>query len=183
MEIKKTITTIFMVPTLGIPRGELTNNGFINGYIKDARRDVQYEGVIYLLLRPKNLDKFREFLDSEYERTKNVIDDYDYEDGLIVIVYKLDPNFKPDFDLVKKGKYSKTSLDFQATFPTVVKIVKNGLHLDEVSLQYRIFNRSQDLISYWEKEFGMVFDHDQEVWRGFREEDEILTLDKMKENV
>lgn len=172
-----------MVPTLKIPKDALKDNGFINGYVKDGGREVQYEGCIYLLFQPKDLDKFREFLDSEYERTKDLIDDYDYESGYVVVVYQLDSKFAKDFDLVKKGKYSKTSPAFQALFPKVIKIKKNGLHRDEISLQYRVFNRTEDLIKFWEEKLGVEFEDDQEVWHGFEEEDEILNIEKLKEYV
>ena len=182
-DIKKTITTIFMVPTLKIPKGELQDNGFINGYIKDGNREVQYEDCIYLLFQPKHLNKFREFLDNEYERTKAIIDDYDYEDGFVVVVYQLDPKFKKDFKLVKQSKYSKTSSLFQEQFTKVIKIKKNGLYRDEISLQYRIFNRTEDLIKFWEEKLGVEFDDDQEVWHAFEEENEILNIQKLKEHV
>ena len=70
MEIKRTITSIFMVPTLGINKDKLLSNNFINGYYKDIRREEQYKDSIYLLFKPSNLDKFKEFLDEEYEKTK-----------------------------------------------------------------------------------------------------------------
>jgi hypothetical protein len=182
-DVKKTITSVFMVPTLQIPRGELQDNGFINGYVKDGSREVQYENCIYLLFQPKNLDKFREFLDSEYERTKNIIDDYDYQDGFVVVVYQLDKKFNKDFMLIKEGLYSRTSKDFQALFPKVIKIKKNGLQRDEISLQYRVFNRTEDLIKFWEDKLGVEFDDDQEVWHAFILEDEILNIEKLKEHV
>ncbi|NBW33747.1 MAG: hypothetical protein EBR30_01680 [Cytophagia bacterium] len=183
MEVKKTITSIFMVPTLKIPRGELTENGFINGYIKDGSREVQYDDCIYLLFQPKDLDKFREFLDSEYERTKAIVDDYDYQDRFVVVVYQLDNKFARDFSLIRRGKYSKTSPAFQAMFPKVIKIKKNGLHRDEISLQYRVFNRTEDLVKFWEDKLGVEFTDDQEVWHGFEEENEILNIEKLKEYV
>jgi len=183
MEVKKTITSIFMVPTLKIPKGELTDNGFINGYIKDGSREVQYDNCIYLLFQPRNLDRFREFLDSEYERTKAIIDDYDYQDGFVVVVYQLDTRFAKDFSLVRKGKYSKTSSQFQSLFPKVIKLKKNGLHRDEISLQYRVFNRTEDLVKFWEDKLGVEFTDDQEVWHGFEEENEILNIEKLKEYV
>ena len=68
MDIKKTITSIFIVPTLSIPKEKLADNGYINGYIKDGKREIQYENAVYLLFKPENLDKFRDFLDDEYER-------------------------------------------------------------------------------------------------------------------
>jgi hypothetical protein len=183
MEIKKTITTIFMVPTLKINRDHLYDNGFMNGYVKDVRKDVQYENCIYLLFKPENIDKFKDFLDGEYERTKSIIDDYDYEDGYVVVVYELDNKYKRDFEYVKKGKYSKTSKEFQSLFPKIVKIKTNGRYKDEISLQYRIFNHTEDLVQFWENKLDVKFDDDQELWHAFIEENEILNLDKIKEYV
>jgi hypothetical protein len=185
MEIKKNITSIFMVPTLKVPKDALRSNGFINAYIRDDRRDDQYKESIYLLFKPKDLDKFREFLDSEYDRTKTIIEDYDYEDGFVVVVYQLNEKYKKDFELVKQGKYSKTSSDFQKVFPKIIKIVKNGLQRDELSLQYRIFNKAEALVEFWEEKLGIDFKtavgDDFEVWSGWEEENEILELDKIKE--
>jgi hypothetical protein len=185
MEIKKNITSIFMVPTLKVPKDALRSNGFINAYIRDDRRDDDYKESIYLLFKPKDLDKFREFLDNEYDRTKTVIEDYDYEDGYVVVVYQLNERYKKDFTLIKQGKYSKTSSDFQKVFPKIIKIVKNGLHRDELSLQYRIFNKAEDLVDFWEEKLGIdlktTVGNDFEVWEGWDEQKEILELDKIKE--
>jgi hypothetical protein len=183
MEIKKTITSIFIVPTLSIGKEKLADNGYINGYIKDARKEVQYKNAVYLLFKPKDLDKFRDFLDGEYERTKQIIDDYDYEDGYVVVVYELNNKLERDFELIKQGKYSKTSPKFQEIFPKIVKLKRNGLYKDEVSLQYRIFNKTEDLRKYWEDKFDMELGPEMEVWSGFFEDDEILNLDKIKNNV
>jgi hypothetical protein len=183
MEIKKTITSIFIVPTLSIGKEKLVDNGFINGYIKDGGREVQYDNSIYILFKPENLDKFKEFLDEEYERTKSIIDDYDYEDGYVVVVYQLNSKLDKDIELIKQGKYSQTSPKFQEIFPKIVKLKRNGLLKDEVSLQYRIFNKTKDLIQFWEDKLDVEFDDSYEVWDGFFEENETLNLDKLKENV
>ena len=183
MEIKKTITSIFIVPTLSIGRERLADNGYINGYMKDGRKDIQYESCVYLLFKPEDLDKFREFLDTEYERTKSIIDDYDYEDGYVVVVYIPSSRIGKDLELVKQGKYSKTSSQFQQLFPKVIKIKVNGLSRDQLSIQYRIFNKTNDLKEYWEEKLGVEFDEDQEVWYGFFEEEEVLDLDKIKNYV
>lgn len=182
MEVKKTITSIFMVPTLGIDKDAIKTNGFINAYCRDGGRDIQYENCIYILFRPEDLDEFREFLDGEYERTKSVIDDYDYDGGYVVVVYELDQKFKKDFTLVKEGLYSKTSPEFQKKFSKIVKIKREGLHKDEISLQYRIFNKTEDLKKYWEDKFDMEFDDEWEVWDGFNLDKETLLIDKIKEN-
>lgn len=181
MSIKITITSIFMVPTLKIDREGLSENGFINGYLSDSRRDVQHRNAVYLLFKPDNLDKFREFLDNEYERTTYILDDYDYEDGYVVVVYQLNPMWREDFMLVREGMYSRTSKEFQKDFPKVIKIMKNGLHRDEISLQYRIFNKTFDLKDYWETKLDINFTDDMEVWNGFDINKETLDLDTVKQ--
>jgi len=183
MEIKKTITSIFFVPMLSIGREKLSDNGFINGYIKDDRKDTQYENAVYILFKPKDLYKFKNFLDEEYERTKSIIDDYDYEDGYVVVVYELNKRLDDDIALIKQGKYSLTSKKFQEIFPKIVKLKRNGLHKDEISIQYRIFNKTEDLRQYWEDKLGVEFDENWEVWDGWDEETETLNLDKIKKHV
>lgn len=182
MKFDKTVTTIFIVPTLSISRDKLRDNVFINGYIKDGKRDVQYENSVYLLFKPENIDKFKEFLDEEYERTKSIIDDYDYEDGYVVVVYVLNERLKSDFDLIKQGKYSKTSTKFQGIFPKSFTSPDDN-YSTKISLQFRIFNKTQDLKKFWEDKLDMELDDDMEVWDGFFEENETLNLDKLKENV
>ena len=183
MDVKKTITSIFIVPTLKINKELLMDNGFINGYIKDENKELNYENSVCVLFKPNDLDKFRNFLDGEYERTKNIIEDYDYEGGHVVVVYQLDKNFRKDFALIKKGLYSKTSVEFQKLFPKVIKITKNGLHKDEVSLQYMVFNRTPQLIEFWQNRLEVTFDDEQEVWHEFNLENETLNINKIIENV
>lgn len=183
MEVKKTITSIFMVPTLKIDRKKLATNGFINAYSKDVKQEVEYKDAIYILFKPNDLDIFRSFLAEEYERTDQVIEDYDYPDGYVVVIYKLDSKFKKDFELVRLGKYSLTSIRFQDIFPKTVTIIKNRMSREEISLQYRIFNRTEDLIAFWEERLAVEFADDQEVWYGFDEDKEVLDIDKIKEYV
>ena len=186
---KATISTIFLVPTLKIPKEELVLNGFINGFIKEELSDEHiYQNCVYLLFKHKGLDRFRIFLDKEYERTKDLIEDYDVGE-YIVIVYKLNKKFKDDFELVYKGKYSHTSKKFQALFLASKKIItEDGLHRDEISLQVRIFKKTEDLQEYWIDSLGMdnkkcKWNDSYEVWSGFEIENETLTEDKLKELV
>lgn len=179
--ITKTITSIFMVPILKIPRETLKENKFLNGYIKDKVRGIEYDDAIFLLFRPEQLDRFRVFLDSEYERTKNIIDDYDHPGGFVVVVYKLNPDYAEDYALIRKGKYSKTSPEFQAEFPKKVTIKTGFRPKQELSLHYRIFNRTEELLRFWEEKLDVTFGDNQEVWEGFLEERETLTEEKLKE--
>lgn len=181
--MKKTITTIFMVPTLKIPKGALRLLGFINAFQYDIDREIDYgEGkVIYLLFKHDDIEYFREFLDAEYDRTEAIIEDYDYPNGFVVLVYKLDSTWNRDFSLIKRSKYSKTSPAFQKMFPKVIKIIdKRGLHKDEISLQHRVFNKTLDLIAYWEKKIGIEWTDDMEVWPAYDESKEILNMIEIK---
>ena len=179
--MKKTITTIFIIPTLSIDRDDLKYNGFINGYISDERRDVQYKDAVYLLFKPEDLDRFRDFLENENAKNQGILDDYDYEDGYVVVVYKLNPKWKKDFMLVREGLYSRTSEEFQKLFPQVIKAdTKRGILRDQLSLQFRVFTRSPELIDYWEKKLDVVFTDDMEVWDGFTVQNEVLDLEKIK---
>jgi|SRR5690606_5586341 len=178
-----TISTIFLLPTLKISREGLQNNGFINAYCIDKRRDIQYDNSLYLLFKPKNLSKFKDFLDNEYTRTVNIIDDYDYENDFVVLVYTLDDIWKDDIDLVKKGKYSKLSNEFKEQFPKTVTIVNGRTFKEEISLQWRIFSKDPKLREYWENKINVSFTDDLEVWDGWHEDKETLDIEKIKELV
>jgi len=183
MKRKNTCTTIFMVPTLKVPKDSLRKNGFINAYLKDDMSDDEYKDCIYVLFRPDDIDLFKDFLDSEYDRTKQIVEDYDYEGGFVIVVYKLNKKFEKDFEIIKQGKYSKTSEEFQKLFPKVIKLKKNGLHRDELSLQYRIFNKTKDLVEYWQDRVGEnAWEDYYEVWTGFQEENETLTKKVLNES-
>lgn len=181
MKPRSSVTSIFMVPTLNIDREKLLENKFFNGYVKDGNRDVQYENCIYLLFKPKDLEIFRNFLSDEYERTKAIIDDYDYSGGFVVLVYELDRKFDKDFKLIRQGKYSKTSKAFQNLFPKTIKIKKGFMEREDVALQHRIFKKSEDVIEYWEQKIGTFLPDGIEVWETFIEEKETLNIDKIKQ--
>lgn len=179
MEIKKTVSSIFMVPTLNIKKDCLKGNGFLNAYSKDGGREDQYQNCVYLLFHPDDTDKFREFLEVEYDRGI-VIDDYDYAEGYVVVVYTLNPRFKRDFDLIRSGKYSKTSVEFQAEFPKTVNVEKNGYTKESASIQSKIFEKSIDLVEFWEDKLGVRFGEDQELWQEFNPDTETLNLEQVK---
>jgi len=165
-----------MVPTLNVPKDVLLDNGFLNAYVGDVDKDIEYENSVYLLFLPEDILKFREFLDDEYERTTTIIEDYDYLNGYVVIVYKLNMKWETNFDLIRQGRYSETTDDFQKLFRKVIKIKKNGLHRDELSLQYRIFNKTEDMIEYWQDKLGIDWDDNFEVWDGYDIAKETLNI-------
>ncbi len=182
MTLKKTISTLFLVPTVGINRDTLKDNGIINGYVSDKDREITYPDSVYILFRPPNMDRFKEFVDVQYERNKGLIDDYDPAEKFVVLVYTLNPKFKENYDLIKQGKYSKTSKEFQALFPKVIKLVKKGQPAKEsISLQYQIFNKSEELKEYWDDRAAIDFKGDMEVWDTWDDGNETLNIERIKE--
>lgn len=178
--MSKTVTSIFMVPTLKIDISNIKENGFINAYIGDLKKDLNYENCIYLLFKPSNLERFREFLDSEYNRTENIVEDYDYEQGYVVVVYKLNDFFKDDFDVVKSGKYSETSTLFRQEFSKIVRIKnEEGVVKSETSLQHLIFQKSLSMKLYLEEIIGCTITDDMEVWQTFVPEKETLDIEEI----
>ncbi len=170
-----------MLPTIGLSKDILTKNGFINAYSHDDGKEHPYENCIYVLFKPDDIDIFRDFVSGQYTDNDNIVEDYDYDNEYLVAVYKLNEDFKKDFDLVRKGKYSKTSKYFKDLFPEKVKIVVNSYKTEQLSLQNRIFTRSKDLVEYWETKLGLVFTEDMELWEGFDIEKETLNIKKIKE--
>lgn len=171
----KTITTIFIVPTLGIDKPILNKNGFVNGYLDDFDHDLDYEDVVYVLFKPKNLDEFKIFLEDVYENNKLVIEDYNNEKDEIIVIFKLDEKFKKDYDLILSGKYSKTSEAFKDNFPKTVLI--NGV--ETKSLQAMIFDKDPKLARYWSSFLGDddVVDKSLELWPAINLNKEILNYE------
>lgn len=172
-----------MLPTLKLKKDDLMSNGFINAYSQDDTRELSYQNCIHLLFKPLDFDSFRKFLYTQYDTHKSIVDDYGIE-GFHTIVYELDEKFSEDFELVRNGKYSQTSDEFQNLFPRLVTIDKRGFKHEELSLQYRIFNRTEDLIKYWEDKLEIRFDlndENLEVWHGFIIEKETITEELLKQ--
>lgn len=165
-----------MVPTLDIGREILTKNNFINAYSEDIDCNLDYKNVVFLLFKPEDMNVFKEFLEKEYTRTTDIIEDYDYKEGYVVVIYQLNPEFEKDFETIKKGKYSKTSKEFQSLFP---KTIKDSVTLqDSPSIQHLIFSKDQKLVEFWENIIGnySLSTFGMEVWTGFVPHNETLYI-------
>jgi hypothetical protein len=173
---EKNINTIFLLPTLKLDPLELKTNGFINCYEQDVKK-TSYEDCIYAVFKPPNLDVFKTFLDNLYENRTDVIEDYD-DSPYVVVVFKLTDAFKEDINLVKKGKYSKTSKEFRKLFPQIKKQYINGVEMSAKSLQWQIFDK--DLKSFWEKTLDVELDSGSEVWETYLQKNEIYNYEQHK---
>lgn len=180
-------STIFLLYPLGIERKKITQLGFIQAYLADAEKDVEYQSPVFLLFKPDSPTIFQAFVDSEYERlnkvtgTVDIIEDYDYVDGYVVLVYQFPKEFEEDYNKFLEGKYSKFSKKFRETYPKVVKIkTEEGRPIEEVSTQYRIINRTPEFREYLEEILGIEFQGDMEFWSKPDMSKETLTIDKIK---
>lgn len=186
-ETKKKIpnlNTIFMVPTLGISGKQIEAHNLINAYSKDEEKDeYSLNKHVFLLFKPKNMDNFQWFIDEEYDRTEDILEDYNVDKNLVILVYKLNEKFKEDFDLVREGKYSKTSEKFQNLFKKTKTVVEKGESVDTLSLQWKIFTKDETLREFWEGDdmIGAKIPRDQEVWPGYNLEKETLSIEKIKQ--
>lgn len=166
LTLKKTATSIFIVPLLGIRRERLQDEliGFQNGFLGDKDRDIAYENAVLLLFRPQNLTVFDSFL--KEERTRGfLLEDYDHEGGHVVMVYEIPDFFLLHMNLFREGLYSQFPESLQERYAKVLKIKdpNTGLHRDEMALQWRIFRKDRNLAKYWEELLGS-FPPDMEVW-------------------
>ena len=95
-----------------------------------------------------------------------------YKDKLKYLFYKNTTGIN------KKSKTSMQSLLLQLRvkklFPEKITISLKGYSREEVSLQYRIFNKTEDLLKYWEEILDITFKKEYELWYKFKEESETL---------
>lgn len=177
----KTITTIFIVPTLGIPKEDLKNNGFINAYLNDLKHEIEYKDCVFLVFKSENKEKFSEFLNYTYDNNPLLLDDYDNEQSEIILIFSINKEYEDDYKKILSGKYSETSKKYQKFFPETVDL--NGKK--EKSLQTMIFNKDPRLAKYWCNFLGteIIINNELELWPILDLKKEILNYDENKEQI
>lgn len=182
---KATYSTMFLLPGIGTSRRSLKKYGFVNAYLDDRHHDIHYENAVYLLFRPRPMETIADYI--VLERTNELLlEEYDYEEGYVVLVYRFNPKWQEDYHIFKEGKYSRMSREYKEMFPKFVDLVdpKNGKIEKELTLQYHIFNRTEGLKKMQERELGMKLDEfgDIEYWSSPDVENkETLDINKIKE--
>lgn len=178
---RKTDTTIFLLPVLGIEREKLDSHEFIDSFLDDVSKQTHHINCIYILFRPPDISAFQYFLEEERERYKNIVDDYDYSGGYVVMVYKFPKELLGDMDLVLKGLYSQTSMEFKKKFAQVKKIVTDsGLKRDLPSLQWMVFKKAAAIREDWERVLDIKMDESDEVWGKPDMSKQLLDIEEIK---
>lgn len=169
MFIGWTATNLFVVPTLGIERSRLRENGLINAYIDDVDREIKFERAVYLLFRPQEKGKFEEFL--EYARKKaTVIEEYDYG-NLVMVVFQYSKKWEEDIKIVMTGKFSETSYMFKEN---ILKETGDG----NLTVQHQIFKKVPNLETYWKEQYGLEFNYKEDEYWPFYPKKEIYESTK-----
>lgn len=182
-EVKRTCSTIFLLPGIGLKRQSILKHGFVSAYMDDVNHDVHYENSVYVLYKPEQIEEFQKFLSSEYKRTPLLVEDYDYPGGYVVTVYKFPKEFMEEYDLFLKGKYSKFSKKYMDLFPVRIDThdPETGMTKMKYSLQYHILNRSDAMKRYWEEKLGMEGElpEDLEYWKIPDKKEETLNINEL----
>jgi hypothetical protein len=178
---KKTCTTLFLVPGLGLNLENIKKYGFINGFMDD-KDGTHYNYAVYVLFKPLDVPDFQDFLISEYQRAENLIEDYDYQGGFVTLVYRFPEKFRAEYILFKKGKYSRFSQEYIDILPKERSgIDSQGGQYVEPSLQIRVCTRSKALVEYWEKKLDIKMEPGDELWSIPNLEKETLDISKIRE--
>lgn len=175
-----TISTMFLLPGLGLKLEEIRFRfGFINAYIKDDDHEPHDRGV-YLLFKPDDLIEFEHFVQREKKRTPQLIEDYDYRGGYVVLLYIFPEEYLHEWKLFIKGKYSKFRDKYKVLLPDVEsKIDSEGMPFTEMSLQCMIVFKAPALKQYLEEKFGEELEEDAEYWTKPSTKKETLNITKI----
>lgn len=180
---RKNCTTIFLLPGIGHTRQDLLKHGFLAAYLDDINHEVHYEESVYLLFKPEDQPAFQKFLENEYRKATLIVEDYDYEGGYIVLIYKIHEKYLPEYQLFLQGKYSKFSPEYISMFPMDI-VVEDSMGIATVkrSLHYHIFNRTTEIKEYWEKKIGEKMPKDMELWSSPDMDKEVLDITSINKN-
>lgn len=152
---KKTNSTIFLLPALGINKDVLNKFGFVNAYIDDAKCEPKYKNSLFLLLEPETSSEFHDFLQEQYEHP-NFLCDYDVGKNQVILVYRFPVEYTTEYNNFKKGLYSKFSKRYVSQFFPMTKTEKKDGVTKKVSSVFSgIFNREEWLKKYWEEKLNV----------------------------
>jgi hypothetical protein len=164
---KWTKTTSFLLPACGLDVAILFDHGFVNAYLDDEDYDKQSsdEVDIFLLFEPDDMGSNFEMLCEVLRNHENFLDEYDPEEGKVIIRFKLNDRWKHIKEELLTSKYSKIDRDYVGEFfkPKVVigqDMYGNMLYKDSVN--YQILTKSPVLKERWEEKLATkLYDHEE----------------------
>lgn len=210
-QIKKlyelTDTGLFLLPCYKRSLKDWKNFGFINCYLSDINREKVNDKDIhlYLLFKPnpeaqlvvglggyKTMEKesqlirLQALIESFEELDKDklvLLEDYDYEGGYVVLVFRLPEKWRKDYNKFLKGHYSLFSEEFKKTMPETIRteFVNEFNKIEKLSgksLQYMIINKSEKLKEYQENKYQIDLSEADEYYHKIIVKEETLNISK-----
>lgn len=173
---KENVSAVMLLPVLRINK-KLTNNfynyGFKNTFLYSAQlKDVYKFNTIYLLFEPDEFNSdFNEFI-FELSTNPNFIEIIDIGYKKVLLTFKVPDQFKEDYKLFEKGKYSQLSDLYKKCF-NLEKPVKNergdikrdlsGGVVMEPTTFFHIFNRTKKLREIYQEKLALDFELSEEM--------------------
>lgn len=155
-KLKYNLCTKYLISSLGLvstnTSWELFKKfGFINAYLEDKTYPVNIKNSIYLVFAPATSSKnsFLEYLEEIKNHIPNYLDNYEVDDNVWVIIFKIPNNWVYLYDLFLKGQYSK----FGKKYGDFFKTSDNGSIV--YTNAYKVINKDKDYQEYLEKKLGL----------------------------
>lgn len=187
-------TSTFLLPVLGLKTEDLYKLGFINCYLSDKDREpINNDIHLYLLFKPNTeiieITTLGGFIarekDTQYDRlvkkikeleelddsNKILIEDYDYEDGFVVLVLKFPEYYRKDYNLFLQGKYTHFSKAFKNKFAEkkVVEFINEKGRKEKLlgfNFAYHVMHRTEQAKKFTESKYDIEIPEEQEeYWR------------------
>lgn len=178
-----TDTTRFLLRGLSLYKKDLEGYGFLNAYLDDADHEHHYENSVYLLFKPRDLGIFEWYVEGEKARTHLLMEEYDYPNGYVVLVYKFPAEYMEDYREFLEGAYSKFSEKYKSQFPMIREgKTSKGIPFKEPSFYAHIFKRSDKMRDYWEMKLDVILDPRSEYWDKPDKEKETLHIQDYEHN-
>jgi hypothetical protein len=187
IKIERTDTTKFLLPVYKIGLKRLTELGFINCFLKDEERETVNETDLHLYLlfktdeeQQKELQKIIGLLEKK-EGEVILLEDYDYSENYMVLVFKFPEKFRNDYQLFIEGKYSHLSDAIQATYPEkTVADFYPFTPLEGKSLQWMVCHKDPALKRFLEQKHDLDLSDAPEYYHLIDMDNETLTENTIK---
>lgn len=156
----KTNTTLFLVPALEIPEHILKQMGFVNSFLVDKNKSYNKKDKtikVVCLFKPRAKAMFASHLE-DLDEEGLVLDEYDYPEGHVVVVFKFPERYRKDYELFMQGKYSKFSSEFKKIFPEKNRSYEDGKF--DYTLHFHIFKRTPGMREFIEDDLGIEIDRE-----------------------
>lgn len=164
---------------MGETLDKLLTYRIVNSYLRDKDREDLLTNVLFVLFKPDDWPEFETFVEQQ-EQTKDFLEEYDYEGGYVVLVYRIPFSLKRDFEKFKEGKYSEFSASTKNLFKKMIPDGRMGKL--QKSLQWEIFEKEPDLREQLEDDLDVVLPDDSEVWSIPSTIKETLNINQIRDN-